>query len=352
MPQSNASLCQRASTVLVLMMLSAIWLCACPKPAGQPSGAPGSTAQPAAVAAPPANVQALDAPGNPYASQYAAWDKWAFAHLTTTTTNLEINAPKLDDVSEAALLADPPACTGELTLLLPVDANGFMIPFTVFAEQREQAITDGKFREFYEDQPWVIAKGPVDSGIWQDWFMAWCEIRAKHAPPVPELLAQYPALGARLLPNGSFVSYAKPGQYLIRSDFKECCGKKGIMVLLFDPNLQIKRGLIDQWWFLFYDKDTQPVPPGEMEVTLDGYVKFTDPTTGEPLSVWDYDGTQLEPQQITPRDAHNFIALTGWEQYVFYQLQHGLPVDWNFLKPIKPDKLKSFEDFKPKGATP
>jgi hypothetical protein len=122
------------------------------------------------------------------------------------------------------------------------------------------------------------------------------KIRANYNPEIPDWLAANSPVRAMLFPNGDVITLSKLG------DKGDSCsgGKQTWYRYNHDGELTGQSDVC--WWEIYYSEKhgKKAWPDGEFENRMDGYVLFREPVSGQILSVWDYDSTEL-PSRVSPQ---------------------------------------------------
>jgi hypothetical protein len=152
-------------------------------------------------------MQPLDAPGNPYAGQYSAWDEWAAQNFRPGMDIMGVGKefvypydPEPDDNGEVRQWMD-----------FKVDTEGYMIPWSLWLEswtdkERRYGQSEGQLGP---EVATGFAIGMVDAEVYAERQALIDQARAKSQlgmyPPLPAWIGEHPPLELIFVPSGDYV---------------------------------------------------------------------------------------------------------------------------------------------------
>jgi hypothetical protein len=256
-------------------------------------------------------IKALDAADNPYETKYEDWDHWAYRNIVTGPLAYE-NGKKPDDLK---------------IVKIRVTSDGYMLPATektrVMSEHARQGFNDAF--DIKHIAPFAVqAAGTMPDEMKERMRLAVHGMKSTFYLPVPDWLAAEPPIWAMLVPNGDVITYGPLGSGHAEHEGEGCCGGSGESYYRYSTSGELLRTSPVFWWDTYLDDIEYEYPEGSRKNRLDGYFYFTDTEADEILSVWDWDGTQLELPILPPmRDVHPFMSHTPTQIKGLFDGQHA-----------------------------
>jgi len=253
-------------------------------------------------------VKPLDDDSNPYAGHYEEWDEWIYSNARSKPI--------------AWQRGEVPETWG--VLVGYVNADGYLVPQREFTRLRQEAFKDGTIEGFHEDFFQVYGEGEVPAGLSDEYSDCMDAVIASYFPTIPGWLVASPPHSAMLLPDGNIATHGKMTDSQEEEHPEPCCGAYDYY--LYAPDGEELKTVRKEstWWMLYFDVDVQGWPEGEFCNRRDGYFYFTNPLTGQVLSIWDYTGDRL-PTTVQPpaRDSHNFIWIRREQLLSYFNHQNS-----------------------------
>jgi hypothetical protein len=269
-------------------------------------------------------VKALDDPANPFKGQYGPWDKWLYENMQPTTDyqsrQTTTTGKALAEGIEQSL-RQPANWTG---LQTRVTDEGYLQPIVEGIKSNEDQ-RGGSNAMPPTNEGWIQAYGLMDPTTYEQLITAVNVVHASYYNPIPEWLVINPPESAMLLPNGDVVTSGLLGAGKEALSKPGCCGGKSSIFARYDKDGNLIRTVNGRhWWYLYYEGGDGSLPPGTMVNTMDGYIEFMAPNGVEILSLWNWDGTQLDPSASREhRDFHPFTFLTARNILDYYDAVHA-----------------------------
>lgn len=239
----------------------------------------------------------LDAAGNPYAGQYAEFDRWAYDHYVN---------PSSRRFRKVFATDNPPAIN---TFFIQVDSQGYVVPM---ATQLKWMLNPPGKDEQSPCKCSFYCAGDLDPQL-QAWLQAATVAQlAQAAPPIPRWLADNPPRWASAVPGGEFVTFGRLGSgtqldvglpmgqlYNLMPGEKDDASGGRYCRYSADGELLAEAAPDQQWWRIFFtdfDRVAAEVSHGLdfVAVEYNGTVVIYEKTSWSELAVFDFQGHKLD----------------------------------------------------------
>jgi hypothetical protein len=242
-------------------------------------------------------VRDLDDPANPYAGKYGAWDRWLLANA---------KYPSMEEMS--AFMAGT-APEGYMYVRPSVTEEGWLIPQL---EELRSLLKMQSDYVAYKNRPHCVlsfsASGVAPDNLAAQLEQARLRVWAEVLPQAPQWLVTNLPKRVVLLPDGGAVTYGPLGSGVGPVDIStwryDSAGNPEVYYRYDAAGQEVARTTPGQpWQELFLPGYTQDVllaaaREGMIPIVLNGYTILASQATGEPVKVYDYSGTVLEPAQM------------------------------------------------------
>jgi hypothetical protein len=268
---------------------------------------------------------------NMYREEYAAIDRWIYAHAVKSTDPVVVGYLRREGVSDGFLLESF------------VDSRGCLIPQAVARQRELHAMAVGDDPHNYPDD-WthmVFATGPIEPELIAQYEQALLTQRAEYSISVPQWLADNPPGWAMVLPPeagkyaGEVITLGAPGenQALTMPRSAARPGGRGKLWRRYSAEGRLlAQSQPDQEWWEFY----MPNPAAELyggQASLlsvfeaAGLVSVTDHRTGKREQLLTFDGQPVPDVKNPPRrNLNHWLGFTASELPVIYALQNNIPL--------------------------
>lgn len=295
-------------------------------------------------------VKPLDAPGNPYAHEYAVWDRWIYAHigkLNLREIEHRNRHRQVPSVGQSAMQLGhyfQPHDDPWHSYTVHVDASGFVIPqHYQWRKQVELALDPPRlaWRPSRTDNFTINAGGVPASETIAALEQARWELLAPLYPPVPDWLAEQPVHYTVFMPNGDVLTYGplgsrrpEHGEHGWRDAANWAEGTRGWFrysaagellgqhftegfdwAMLYNPQLEVQK----------LHAQSLGLKAHEWNGFLIAYESGADGGVGDPRYAFDYDGSPVEPDSLR-REPKMGTAVPWAEIEAVGRWQRGLPV--------------------------
>lgn len=306
----------------------------------------------------PVYLQALDAPGNPYAGQYSELDAWVYDH-TALLSEAEVQA-QYGAGPEARALAQTRPADWRLQMSY-ADEQGYLLPIAL-QQRRRQELLEWKtpaerinFRpnpesmlKLFDGLHKVYAVGSLPAELQEFEGRQWSQLNPADYPPIPAWLGENPPLETVFVPNGEILCVGPLGlRYTEDADDRLNFERnRGLLTYRYDLegrllgsyDLDPRRG--GEWMLIYWPQmdsvlnsysgnnlsrhvgeGTFAVVKEDLAAMLPGSPTPTQPDR-EILACFDYDGTIIDPNQpLMRRYKRCGNAITGESLKQVYEAQ-------------------------------